>query len=422
MNGYTILIPSLDLQPGRATLSITEHRSPVRLLTILLAAIFTADFFIMLLIERLGIREVHVAGIVDALLLSALVFPCLYHFSFKQLIAKNRSLADSELRLERRVQSRTRELEQEIERSNRRECVLKILHRLSHTLTACRTESDLAKTVESHVMQLFPNSVVSLSLSGEDDCGDNVEDEAEDQSCIAQIEGVAPLQPNGCPQDAPSEITHPLISNGARLGSIHLHLAGETGEDHRRLLTTVSESAAISLANIRLRLKLRAQAIRDPLTNLFNRRYLEDELEHQLAGLSSETLPVSIFLLDIDHFKKFNDKYGHEAGDEVLKELARLMAAWAREEDTVARFGGEEFVAILPSTDQKTALRRAEELCRAVRSHRFVYNDLGLDRVTVSIGIASATDSKAPPQDILQSADLAMYESKRAGRDRATMA
>lgn len=415
-------MPSLDLHPERAALSITEHRSPMRLLTILLAAIFTAEFFIMLLIERLGIREVYLAGIVDALLLSALVFPCLYHFSFKQLIAKNRSLADSELRLERRVQSRTRDLEREIEKSNRREFVLKVLHRLSHTLPACRTESDLVETVESHVMQLFPNSVVSLSLLGEDDSGGDAEDETEDQLSIAQVEGAPPLQPNGCTQDAPAEIALPLISNGALLGSIHLNLPGETREDHRRLLTTVSESAAISLANIRLRLKLRAQAIRDPLTNLFNRRYLEDELERQVAGLSSETLPVSIFLLDIDHFKKFNDKYGHEAGDEVLKELARLMATWAREEDTVARFGGEEFVAILPSTDQQTALRRAEELCRAVRSHRFVYNDLGLERVTVSIGIASASESNALPQDILQSADLAMYESKRAGRDRATMA
>ena len=114
------------------------------------------------------------------------------------------------------------------------------------------------------------------------------------------------------------------------------------------MVKTLAEHLALAVANLKLRETLRTQSIRDPLTGLFNRRYMEESLERELRRTIRKKLPLALLMVDVDHFKHFNDTFGHEAGDEILRELARLFQSRLRAEDIACRYGGEEFVLILP--------------------------------------------------------------------------
>ncbi|HUG33754.1 MAG TPA: histidine kinase N-terminal 7TM domain-containing protein [Anaerolineales bacterium] len=161
---------------------------------------------------------------------------------------------------------------------------------------------------------------------------------------------------------------------------------------------------------------LREQAIRDPLTNLFNRRYLEETLDRELARASRESYPVCIIMIDIDHFKKVNDRHGHEAGDLVLKAMADLMAGYTRRGDFACRFGGEEFVVVMPNISTDVARERASTLRETLTSLRIPYNQTQI-AVTISMGIASHPANGATREAVLRAADKAMYAAKEAGRD-----
>ncbi|HYE38027.1 diguanylate cyclase [Methylocaldum sp.] len=163
--------------------------------------------------------------------------------------------------------------------------------------------------------------------------------------------------------------------------------------------------------------KLRDLAVRDPLTALFNRRYMEETLRRELSRSAREDQPLSLVMIDIDHFKQLNDTYGHPAGDLVLKELAALLLRHLRSEDIVCRFGGEEFVAILPGAPLTTAAQRAESWRLAFQELRIEYEDQVLTG-TLSMGIAEYPRHGATGEDLLFQADSAMYMAKRAGRNR----
>jgi diguanylate cyclase (GGDEF)-like protein len=165
-----------------------------------------------------------------------------------------------------------------------------------------------------------------------------------------------------------------------------------------------------------LQSKLREQAIRDSLTNLFNRRYLEETLDRELSRAGRENYPVCIIMIDLDHFKKVNDTYGHEAGDLVLKAIADTLSEQSRRGDFACRYGGEEFVIAMPNITMETAYERAEKLRQALTLLRvpFEYYELS---VTISVGIACYPENGGTRDEILRAADQAMYAAKDAGRD-----
>jgi diguanylate cyclase (GGDEF)-like protein/PAS domain S-box-containing protein len=165
-----------------------------------------------------------------------------------------------------------------------------------------------------------------------------------------------------------------------------------------------------------LQSRLREQAIRDPLTNLFNRRYLEETLDRELARAARESYPVCIIMIDIDHFKQVNDTHGHEAGDLVLKAMADVMAGQSRRGDFACRFGGEEFIVVMPNISTDVARERAETLRQALNSLRVPYNHTQIT-ATISMGIASHPANGGTREAILRAADRAMYAAKAAGRD-----
>jgi diguanylate cyclase (GGDEF)-like protein len=190
----------------------------------------------------------------------------------------------------------------------------------------------------------------------------------------------------------------------------------ERKQDEKRL-RHVNERLQSQLIEIGLlQSKLREQAIRDPLTNLFNRRYLEETLDRELARAGRESYPVCIILIDLDHFKKVNDTYGHDAGDQILKALAATLAENSRRGDFACRYGGEEFVVVMPNITRHTAYERAKKLRLRLNALEIAYECYQLT-TTVSMGIAWYPKNGETRHALLRAADRAMYAAKKAGRD-----
>lgn len=166
----------------------------------------------------------------------------------------------------------------------------------------------------------------------------------------------------------------------------------------------------------RLQAALQEQAVRDGLTGLFNRRYLDEMLEREVSRARREGIPLSLVMLDIDHFKRVNDTYGHQAGDEVLRTLAATLLADIRAEDMACRYGGEEFLILLPNMPLAAALLRAESWRAAVADLAVAHGDFSI-RFTVSLGVAAYPDHGKTPDDLTRCADHALYRAKNAGRN-----
>ena len=166
---------------------------------------------------------------------------------------------------------------------------------------------------------------------------------------------------------------------------------------------------------------LHEQAMRDVLTGLYNRRYLMDSFDRELRRARRRNERLGVMMIDIDHFKQFNDTYGHAAGDEVLHSVAVIMLTLVRGEDILCRFGGEEFVLVQMTGSAEALTQRAEELRDAVGSHEIVYGDRRLGPVTLSIGIAMFPDHGASAETLLSGADTALYRAKASGRNRVVM-
>jgi len=225
----------------------------------------------------------------------------------------------------------------------------------------------------------------------------------------------------------------PMMAHGEPLGVLHLQggssRAGQPDrapdlllESHQRLAVTVAEHIALALANLRLRETLRSQSILDPLTGLFNRRYMEETLELELARAARGERAIGIILLDLDHFKPLNDSCGHDAGDALLRELAGVLKSRVRDGDIACRYGGEEFVLILPEASLELARRRAEELREEVKRLRVSHRGRVIGPITVSLGVAAFPDHGKNSATLLHAADAALYRAKAEGRDRVTIA
>jgi diguanylate cyclase (GGDEF)-like protein/PAS domain S-box-containing protein len=162
---------------------------------------------------------------------------------------------------------------------------------------------------------------------------------------------------------------------------------------------------------------LREQSVRDHLTGLFNRRYMEATLEHELLRASRKGLFVGVIMLDVDDFKNFNDTYGHAAGDNILKELGRMLLEHVRGEDIASRYGGDEFIIVLPDASREVTRKRAELLRESAYQLAFPINGQILKTVTLSLGVAIFPEDGLTFTAILKAADDALYDAKRAGRD-----
>ena len=193
-------------------------------------------------------------------------------------------------------------------------------------------------------------------------------------------------------------------------------------EPLQTLAVTVGDHISLALANIRLRETLRHQVVHDVLTGLFNRRYLEETLEREIYRSRRRCASLCLIMLDLDHFKNFNDTYGHEAGDNLLRTLGKFLSDRVRREDVACRYGGEEFVLILAEASQQIVHQRAEEIRGEFSRLPILHRGQVLENVTLSLGVAMFPDHGATGRDVLRAADDAMYRAKAQGRNRVLVA
>lgn len=214
----------------------------------------------------------------------------------------------------------------------------------------------------------------------------------------------------------------PLSAQGTQLGLLYLSDDDDGFVSRIDIIEATAEQLSMGLANLSLRERLRLQSIREPLTGLFNRRYLEESGARELARCARRGLPLSLMMLDIDHFKAFNDVHGHAGGDALLAQFGKLLAEHSRGEDIACRYGGEEFTLILPEAAPEAALQRAEAIRIAVEAMRVQHMGRELPQVTVSIGVAAFPGDGDSPEALLHAADEALYRAKHGGRNRVERA
>lgn len=219
----------------------------------------------------------------------------------------------------------------------------------------------------------------------------------------------------------------PLIAHSHGLGLIYIQSNPDISEQAEirskvAIAETAADSASLALANLILREELRLLSIRDPLTGLYNRRFLEEALERELVRMNRAGKTLAVAMIDIDHFKSFNDRYGHDAGDEILKNAAKLMLAFRNGNDIVCRYGGEEFVVVLTEVEPEIAVERFERLRESIEKLPVNLGTPDQVQVTISIGIAVYPQHGNNRLELLIRADQALYLAKAAGRNRVFLA
>lgn len=225
----------------------------------------------------------------------------------------------------------------------------------------------------------------------------------------------------------------PLLAQGAALGVLHLRGGPFDPTEHEgsprylleseeRLAVTVGDQIALALANLRLRETLRTQAIRDPLTGVFNRRYMEESLDRELRRAARRGYPISVIMLDVDHFRRVNETAGREAGDTLLRGLGEFLRARIRKEDIACRLDGGEFALILPEATLDVARQRAESLRDGFKRLDATQRGKSVGDASLSLGVAVAPQHGSTTDALLRSAQTALRRAKDGGRDQVTTA
>lgn len=317
-----------------------------------------------------------------------------------------------------------------------------MLSRMTQRMQGCDTVDGLAAVVGRFVPEIAPALAGRLYLLDDDRnalveiCSwrDPVHSRAEfaPTACWALRRGL-PHRPAGNAIDVPCDhldaapgesadtVCLPLSAQQEMIGLLYFEAReGSTVDTSDVYFAMLTENIGLALANLRLRDALRDMAMADPLTGLANRRQLEAVLA-SLAGAESAANPVSALMLDVDHFKRFNDEFGHEAGDEVLRAVGAALSDATRGGGLAFRYGGEEFVVLMPGLDCDRAANRANEIRSRVAALDVRLDGRALGPVTVSIGVAAAPDH-GPVEGLVQTADAALLRAKGAGRDRVVAA
>jgi len=309
---------------------------------------------------------------------------------------------------------------------------------MSELLHGCNTEEEIQQVSQRYLPVVFADAAGVLLLRGADQAlrpscvwGAPIAAAVCQEDCwalrlVRVYEGDAETGLNCAHSEtagAGGSICVPLVAHDMSLGLLHLsyeRAATESGEREQRRSRAIAaaERIGLALANLRLREDLRRQAMRDPLTGLLNRRYMQEAFARELARCERRGLPLAVLMLDIDYFKRFNDEFGHAAGDRVLRLVADALLAAVRREDIVCRFGGEEFLIVLPETSLGAARARAEALRERVAELAPEPGDTWVGPLGVSIGLAMFRDHGHSTDALVRAADAALYAAKRAGRGR----
>ena len=319
-----------------------------------------------------------------------------------------------------------------------------LLNEMSHLLQASQSSQEAYETIADMANQLFPQTAGALYLLNAS--RDQVSAVASwgEISFAGQIFAPSvcralrhsPTRPLPLNEDEPwaccmysaqppaATYCLPIHMQKEIIGIFHLQSASKENltEMKRQLVSTVIEQSEMALFNLKLREALLEQSIHDSLTGLYNRRYMEEALKQQLSRVTRQLHPLCVIMIDIDHFKGFNDTHGHAAGDAVMRALGKFLIGNVRGGDIACRYGGEEFILIMPDTSLEAAHQRAEFLKQGVK--RLHVQDAGqsFEGITLSLGVAVYPQHGRTMETILRAADVALYRAKQEGRDRVVTA
>lgn len=335
-----------------------------------------------------------------------------------------------------RLQGWAKELEQ-------RNVEIGLLGQMGEMLQSCNTTEEAYRVIRQLVQKLFPidsgavflfnashHLLEAVTLWGDTQPTETVF--APDE-CWAlrrgRVHGLAEIQSGFQCRHVEAQKTEylcvPLVAQGEAIGIFHVLLGSadpKQTEAKQTLALRVSDHLGLALAKLKLQETLQHLSVRDPLTGLFNRRYMEESMERELRRAERQGKQVGVIMADIDFFKRFNDTFGHDAGDRLLREIAKVMSQHVRGSDIACRYGGEEFTIILQDVSPAITQQRAEELREAVKDLKIYHQDRVFDPVTLSLGVAIFPEHGDTHRALLQAADVALYQAKQTGRNRVCLA
>ena len=325
-----------------------------------------------------------------------------------------------------------------------------IMGEMREMLQACSTMEEAGSIIRGLMEKLFPNSEGALfmmspsrsdleSVARWGDFPEDVDDNVfapdacwalrRGRTYIVENVSVGPLCPHLKHPPSTAYMCLPLVAKSDVLGLLHLRSRQSTQiqtkqnmiSDLKDMAVILSEYLSLSIANIQLNERLARESVRDPLTGLFNRRFMIESLAREIKRAERNQTQVGIIMADIDHFKQFNDKYGHAAGDKVLTQMGGFFKSGARGSDVACRYGGEEFVLFLPESSAENTFKRADQIREEVKNLKVHHGGELLASITLSMGISTYPDQGSNAEDLLRVADAALYRAKQEGRDRVTI-
>ncbi|PZO43766.1 MAG: PleD-like protein [Pseudanabaena frigida] len=342
------------------------------------------------------------------------------------------------------IQQANQQLEERVTDLNQRHAEMLALSEISDFLQASLTVEEACITLSQLVEKLFPNCAGGIFITSASrnrvelisTWGESLqsEDAFLPKDCWALRRGRihvvetdrAGLRCNHIHSHEAISATLciPMIAQGETLGMFYLDTNNPNAlpEVKQQLARTLAEQVAMAIANLRLQETLQQQSIRDPLTGLFNRRYLEENLNQEISRAQRQQHQIGVIMIDIDHFKRFNDTYGHDAGDYVLQTVGTLLKKYVRGSDVACRYGGEEMILVLPDLKLEAVSMRAEEIREAIAQVSLSHNSQLLGSLTASFGVASFPQHGATGSAVMQAADAALYRAKAAGRNQVLTA
>jgi diguanylate cyclase (GGDEF)-like protein/PAS domain S-box-containing protein len=367
----------------------------------------------------------------------------------QRLVASVQDVTDR-VQAESRLNEANRELAEKVQELEQRSKEINILSEMGSWLQSCKNAEEAYLQISAAAEKLFPKWSGALCITSASRTtvetvshwGRPGRDEGvfSPDDCWALRRGQLQFFRSGekasaCRHIDLTDVTEsfcvPFMAQGEALGIVSLQMRRTreqedlaprpSAEAERRLASVFAEQVALALGNLKLRESLHNQSICDPLTGLFNRRYMEESLEREFSRANRSKTCVAILMMDIDHFKRFNDNFGHQAGDALLRTLGDLLKRSTRGQDIACRYGGEEFVLVLTDSSLPGALQRAEILRKEVKQMSVEYAGQLLGAVSVSMGVALFPEHGTNMVDVLRASDQALYAAKREGRDRVSV-
>jgi diguanylate cyclase (GGDEF)-like protein/PAS domain S-box-containing protein len=351
-------------------------------------------------------------------------------------------------RMEAQLQKANENLTESVHQLQHRNQDITRLSQLSYQLQGCFTLAEAERAIAEMVPPIFPNSIggiiTKLNLFDRQlDCQSELriltswgegsgcnQKNVSTADCPAWTSGqryfICDLQLCSVRENISPEISRgsscciPMILQGQTIGLLYLSWpeVPEINQEKQDLAMTVAEHIGLALVNLTVRETLKNQSIRDPLTGLFNRRYLQDSVEQEIQRATKKQQSIGMIMLDVDYFKKFNDTFGHQAGDKVLQAIAQLLMRSIRSMDLPCRYGGEEFLVILVGANLAVTQARAETLRSGVKLLRLEHQGESLGSISCSFGVACFPGHGQTLGELVAAADAALYEAKKLGRDR----